>query len=121
MPKPSSWHNSEYTVIVIVNIPFGGGLVSEGCCFNNVFTRLCKFFFYCVVKCKPTSLYESACGEAELSNLSIKILPFWRILYHTYPSLELLSVVSFKSIICLVPILKLSQTSFYEQSSYQNR
>lgn len=109
------------TVLVIVNIPSGGGLVSEGCCFNSVFVLFWKFFFYCVVKCKPTSSYESACGEAEMFNLSIKILAFWRMLYHIYQSLELLSFVSFKSIICLVPILKLSRTFFYEQSSYQNK
>lgn len=66
-------------------------------------------------------LSESACGEAEVSSLSIKILAFWRMLYHMYQSLELLSVVSFKSIICLMPILKWYQASFYEWSSYQNK
>lgn len=56
--------------------------------FDTVFMLLGEFFFYCVVKCKTTSLYDSACCEAEVSSPSVIILAFWRDTCHVYKSLE---------------------------------
>lgn len=45
-----------------------------------LFMLLGGFFFYCVVKCKTTSLYDFACYEVEVSSPYVKILAFWRTL-----------------------------------------
>lgn len=63
--------------------------MSKAHTFDTVFMLLGGFFFYCVVKCKPASLYVSACCAAEVSSASINILAFWRGACHVYPSLEL--------------------------------
>jgi len=65
------------------------GSVSKVHSFDNVLMLLAGFLFYCVVKCKRTSLYDSACCEAELSSPSIKILAFLEDACHAYQSLEL--------------------------------